>query len=231
VFPPAAEASAKALHLSAPAPRGADHTAATKPHLPLCTARGRPSRLLGVLHLRGAAPGHRHLLGPVHARGAAPVEASGVHALRRCGTTRSRRRRRRGRGRCGGPAERWPELVTVTVPMLPWSVPLWMDDSTPSRQRGTGGAHPWWRWTCRQAWLPRAPSDLAGGAICFWLLPLETRFVAAAFAPWQTGAAARRRRWRLRRGRGAGTQRRPTSRWLPPSGVTRWCGAAAADIR
>jgi hypothetical protein len=30
--------------------------------------------------------------------------------------------------------ERWPGLVTVTVPMLPWSVPLWMDDSTPSRQ-------------------------------------------------------------------------------------------------
>jgi hypothetical protein len=23
--------------------------------------------------------------------------------------------------------------------------------------------------------LPRAPSDLAGGAICFWLLPLETQ--------------------------------------------------------
>jgi hypothetical protein len=33
----------------------------------------------------------------------------------------------------------------------------------------------------------------------------DTCFVAAAFAPWRTGAAARQRRWRPRRGRGAGT--------------------------
>jgi hypothetical protein len=51
---------------------------------------------------------------------------------------------------------------------------------------------------------------------------------AAAFPLWRTGAAARWRRWRPRRG--AGSRRRPASRWPPPSGATRWYGTVLLPL-
>jgi hypothetical protein len=140
---------AKALHHSAPAPWGVDPTTAAEPHLPPCTARGRPSRLPDALHLRVRGTGTRTPPGPhPHARSHTgrskrrprPPPPRNCRLLSPPPWTRTLRRP------C---AERWPGLVTVIVLMLPWSVPLWVDDSMPSRQRGTGGAHPRWRWTCR----------------------------------------------------------------------------------
>jgi hypothetical protein len=144
-------------HASPPArasrhlPRGARSSRSLLP--PPCTARGRPSRLFGVLHL--------------HARGVGTQTPPGSRPRARSHTDRSKQRPRpppplnrtltppRTRTLQRPCVERWPGLVTVLMPMLSWSVPLWMDDSTPSRQRGIGCAHQRWRWICRQAWLSR----------------------------------------------------------------------------
>jgi hypothetical protein len=90
--------------------------------------------------------------------------------------------------------------------------------------------------TMRNMWCaPAMEVDLPPGlastsAIGFsWRSDLLPRFVAVAFAPRRTGASTRRRRWRP--WHGAGTRRRPASRWPPLSGAARWCGATAVDIR
>jgi hypothetical protein len=115
---------AEALHLSMLAPRGTDPTTTAEPHLPPCTSRWRPSLLPGALHHRvrgtGPRPCTQSLIGRSKwcPRPPPPQNRTLLPPPR----TRTLRRPY---------AERWLRLVIVTVSMLPWSVPLWMDDSTP----------------------------------------------------------------------------------------------------
>uniref|UniRef100_A0A8R7QQ09 Uncharacterized protein n=1 Tax=Triticum urartu TaxID=4572 RepID=A0A8R7QQ09_TRIUA len=66
-------------------------------------------------------------------------------------------------------AERFPGLVTVTLPRLPWSVPSWMSVSTPS----TTTTNMWWTATAEEDPPGLGPtSSIAiwcGLAIPFWL--------------------------------------------------------------
>jgi hypothetical protein len=111
---------AEALHLSMLAPRGADPTTtagATPPSLHLSRETFPPSR-------RAPPPRAWHRASSMHAEphrskqvASTPSAAAEPHSPAATADEDA--------------AERWLRLVIVTVSMLPWSVPLWMDDSTP----------------------------------------------------------------------------------------------------